>query len=83
MYGFKNSQSGLDHLLEAFQDSLRPQNRSGQLGRANMDFSATCNRFVVVYPRNGKDTVASKSVRCIASGAYVCAMILQDDSLWL
>ena len=59
------------------------ENTCGQLGRGDMDFTTTCNRFVVVYPLHGQHTAASKNVRSIASGAYVCAMILEDESLWL
>jgi alpha-tubulin suppressor-like RCC1 family protein len=58
-------------------------NSFGQLGRADLDFSASCSRFVEVYPLAGQPTTANTGVRSVASGAYVCAMILEDDSLWL
>ena len=59
------------------------ENTCGQLGRADMDYTASCNRFVAVYPLQGQTPIATTAVRSIASGAYVCAMILEDDSLWL
>ena len=59
------------------------ENTSGQLGRADIEYSASRNRFVQVYPLPGQLITALMGVRSIASGPYVCAMILEDDSLWL
>lgn len=59
-------------------------NSYGQLGRADMSPSSPSNRFVVVYPIIGKnEEKTSVPVRSIESGAFACAMILQDFSLWM
>ena len=59
-------------------------NSYGQLGRADMNLSLSCNRFGMVYPILGREEKkASVPVRSIESGAFACAMILQDFTLWM
>jgi len=58
-------------------------NSYGQLGRRDVDISMPCNRFVEIYPLHAQETTLLKSVRSIASGGSVSAMILCDHTLWM
>ena len=60
-------------------------NSRGQLGRCDIPLTASCTRFIVLYPPHNKlgSIQTAQKIRTIASGAYTCAMIQEDSHLYM